>query len=346
MTVRLYEPPKGMHIARAILAQAVNGKNYDQAAVWAARRWGETSPAAQMCAKAVVAGGSIGGSTWGDDIAYQRAVSDLIEAVRNATILGRLQGLVRVPLNTRINVETSKPSAYWVGEGKGKAILQWVTEQVTLRPLKVAAATVITSELANHSDPAAEDFVRRGLIKSLAEKFDASFAGSGAGSAGVEPAGVLFGITPVPAGGSNLTEALREMVNEFTGDLTRAFWVAQPETFVAFAGADRPNIGMRGGEMLGAPALASKGAPPDSLLLIDPGLIVYGQGETEQRVGPNATMEMVDPTSQNAITGQGTTLVSMFQTNCVAIIAEQEINWDAQAGAVHWVNQITSSGSM
>jgi hypothetical protein len=103
---------------------------------------------------------------------------------------------------------------------------------------------------------------------------------------------------------------------------------------------------MRGGEMLGAPALASKGAPPDSLLLIDPGLIVYGQGETEQRVGPNATMEMVDPTSQNAITGQGTTLVSMFQTNCVAIIAEQEINWDAQAGAVHWVNQITSSGSM
>jgi hypothetical protein len=40
-----------------------------------------------------------------------------------------------------------------------------------------------------------------------------------------------------------------------------------------------------------------------------------------------ASIEMVDSSSQDSGSGTGASLVSMFQTNSIAIRAEREINW-------------------
>jgi hypothetical protein len=40
-----------------------------------------------------------------------------------------------------------------------------------------------------------------------------------------------------------------------------------------------------------------------------------------------ASIEMVDASSQDATSGTGASVVSMFQTNSIAIRAEREINW-------------------
>lgn len=94
------------------------------------------------------------------------------------------------------------------------------------------------------------------------------------------------------------------------------------------------------------PAIASRNAHEDTLTLIDPGAIAYGEGPLEVRASRQAVIEMKSSSlTQDATTGTGTTQVSLWQANAVGILLEQYVNWKAHANAVAILTGISSSGS-
>ena len=175
--MRLHQPP-GTDLARAIMAMcSAKGKVLDARAI-AARRWGHGSIPSQILHEtrfesgelkaAVPAGALLDEATWGDEMStLARAAAELLEAARRETIVGRLQGIRRAPLNVRVATQTARASGYWVGEGKPKPSTTIAIEASSLLPLKVEAACVLTDQLVEHSAPDAVEFIRRQLIDTL-----------------------------------------------------------------------------------------------------------------------------------------------------------------------------------
>ncbi|NKM56366.1 phage major capsid protein [Rhizobium anhuiense] len=326
--------PKGMTFTRMALAKALSDGDDVNAAGIAEARWGASSAPARIL-RAVGAGtyADMGGE-------FRAAATEFFGVVEQLSVLGRLGGGIRrVPLLTRMLTATSGASTYWVGEGKPKPAGKMAFTSGSLPSLKVASLAVVTEELARSSDPAAELVIRRDMTRSMTQAIDVALLDpSNAGSAGVSPASITHGVAPISAGADPAAD-LRLLVENFAGDLESAIFIMTPSVAVSLASADRPGIGLRGGELLGAPAVTSRSAPADSIILADVSALALGEGASEIRTSRAATIEMLDADLvQDATTGTGTALVSLWQANCLGILSEKEMNWEIQrAGAVSMI---------
>ncbi len=101
----------------------------------------------------------------------------------------------------RVPIVTADPSAAWVAEGAEIPVTNADVEELLLTPAKLAGLSVISSELADDSSPAAAQLIGDGLARDLARKLDAAYFGS-KGASTVQPPGLgdLLGFTPVSAG--------------------------------------------------------------------------------------------------------------------------------------------------
>ena len=232
------------------------------------------------------------------------------------------------------------------GSGKttlGRAILKAapiskaVFARDTIRLLKLMSMTVSTKELL--SGPDADRILRDELLKATREALDAAFIDpANSGVANQQPASITDGLTALTATGTMKTD-IEAMVGAFEGDLSRAVFVGSPELFVKINGDTYPNIGARGGELAGVPAIASTGLPDDGsgkhrLVLLDPGQIIYTGMETATLKSSEAgTIEMSDTPTGDGTTSTGAELVSLFQCNAVAVAAMIEANWERQREA-------------
>ncbi len=73
---------------------------------------------------------------------------------------------------------TKDPSAAWVNEGQEIPVSDLEVDEVTVTPPKIAGLTVVTSELAADSSPAAVEAIGAGLVRDIARKLDAAFFGN------------------------------------------------------------------------------------------------------------------------------------------------------------------------
>lgn len=325
--------PKGMTFTRMALAKALGDGDDLNAAGIAEARWGASSAPARIL-RAVGAGtyADMGGE-------FRAAATEFFGVVEQLSVLGRLAGIRRVPLRTRMLTATSGASAFWVEEGKPKPVSRMAFTSGSLAPLKVAAIAAVTEELATSSDPAAELVIRLDMVRAMVEAIDMALLDpSNAGSAGVSPASITNGVTPISAGTDPAAD-LRLLIENFAGDLESAIFIMTPSVAVSLASADRPGIGLRGGELLGAPAVTSRSAPAGAIILADVSALALGEGPSEIRTSRAATIEMLDADLvQDAATGAGTSLVSLWQVNCLGVLTEKEMNWDIQrAGAVSMI---------
>ena len=108
------------------------------------------------------------------------------------------------------------------------------------------------------------------------------------------------------------------------------------------------NFGMTGGNLFGYPAIVSDYAVRDTegsvVALINASQIwLADEGGIDVRASDQASIEMDDaPTNASATTPVETTMVSMFQTNSVAFLAERTINWArARESAVQYLTGVT-----
>ncbi len=78
----------------------------------------------------------------------------------------------------RMPVQTADPTAAWVAEGQEIAVSDAALTEIDITPAKLAALSVISSELANDSSPAAARVVGQGMARDLAKRIDAAFFGA------------------------------------------------------------------------------------------------------------------------------------------------------------------------
>lgn len=356
MSIVVLPKVKGIEFVRLAIAMA-RPESGDGTA-YAAHRWGEKSLAADvlrrggvdqiMVTKAEVAAGATVSGSWAETLAnFDSAATEFFSLVREASLLGRIPGLRRVPLRIRlIGVATGIVGA-WVGEGKAKPVGKAAFAAETLPAFKVSALTVVTRELLDAADPAAELTIRNDLVGALTDVIDAGFIDpSNAGTPGLQPASVTNGAPTRASTGDGLAD-LRELVAAFPGDLSRAVLVGSPNTFATLHDPlILPGLGVRGGEAIGIPAVPSKAAG-STLALIDPDAIAWGEADMSLRTSSEASIEMLDSNltgdSIGVVPGTAASLVSLWQTNSVAMLTEKAISWQAARPSVATITMVAQS---
>lgn len=161
----------------------------------------------------------------------------LVQPVISASIATTVSTVVPISSGSyRVPLVTADPTAAWVAEGSEITPSDLSLSELTVTPRKLAGLSIISSELANDTSPAAAEAVGQGLARDCARKLDAAFFGSLASPA---PAGLgsLSGVSTVSAGAAfanvdAFSEALS--VAEGVGAQLTAF-VCNPATALVLA---------------------------------------------------------------------------------------------------------------
>ncbi len=299
--------------------------------------------------KAAVAAGSTGNSTWVGPLVGEvsSVYADFIEYLRPQTIVGQfgtgsIPNLRRVPFRVPLIGQSSGGSGYWVGEGAPKPLTKFDFNRTTLEPLKVANIAVLTNEAIQSSSPAADVIVRDQLVAALRERMDIDFVNPAkAAVAGVSPASITNGITPIPSSGTD-AEAVRTDIRALFAAFiaannapTTGVWIMSATTALALSlmhnpigQPEFPGISMMGGTFQGMPVIISEYVPAGIVILANAQDIYLGDdGGFNVDMSQEASLQMDDAPTNNSVTPTPTEVVSLWQTNSTGFRAERIINW-------------------
>ena len=306
------------HFIRAAIAKTIAGNGTADA--YAANRWGADSDTARYVKAAVSA------NTAGIDASVALTVGTIsrqqfVQAVFSRSILGQLQGLVRVPAITRINTEATPLAAAFYGEGVNAPVAQGAVGVYLTDKRKVGIVSVISNELLQMTDETAETTISGMLQRALSRGLDNAFVGSQARD-NVSAAGLASMATQA----SSFTAG----VEAFTGDLTTASVLVNPLTAVTLRSPTETQITAKGGIYGGLPVIGSYAVPAGSLFIVDATRVLAFIGDAA-----------VTPFPSGLVYGLGATPtvpVDMFQTSQVALLGEQYADWQFAPGAAVQVN--------
>jgi len=321
----------------------------------------------QTVLKAAVAAGTTTDPTWaGALIDYTNFAGDFIEYLRPLTIVGKfgqdgIPSLTRVPFNVRIIGQTSGGSGYWVGQGKAKPLTKVDFAPVTLGWAKVANIAVITEELARFNSPSAETLVRNALSAALVERIDRDFVDPAkAAVANVSPASITNGVTPVVSVGTDAAAIAADLAGLFapflaannppsSGVFIMSSTLALKLSLVTNADGVRlyPDISMMGGRFMGLPVITSNYVAANVVILVNASdIYLADDGTVTIDASREASLEMSDAPAGDAAAGTGASLVSMFQTDSVALRAERFINWaKRRPSSVQYLSDVDWTGT-
>lgn len=325
--------------------------------------YGENSQAFGIVSKAnEVAPGTTLSGNWAADLVSLEggAVADFLEFLRPQTIVGKF-GVGNVPALRRLDfyvpyvLQTGGGSAYWVGEGKPKPLTNFDFDRSTLTPTKIANICVLTEENIKFSSPNSDMIVRDQLAEAIAAGIDIAFVDpANAGSAGVKPAAITNGADSIAAEGTgdadDIRKDIKSMISKFvvasnmagTGVIimsqTNAVGLAMLVN--ALGQPEFPGVTKDGGVLFGYPLVVSQ-AIGNVIVMVDASQIYLGDdGGVDVAISREASLEMKSSglTMDGTAPGTGAALVSMFQSNMVAIRAERMISWKrARATAVTYL---------
>lgn len=302
--------------------------------------------------KATVEAGTTLDATWAAPLVdYQNFAGDFVEYLRPRTILGQfgnngVPSLNRIPFNVRIAGQTTGGNAYWVGEGKPKPLTAFDFTATELRWNKIATIAVLTNELIRFSDPSAERLVRDGLAAAVIERADIDFIDpTKTAVANVSPASITNGATAIASTGSTAEDVRADIQALWAPFIAarnaprNAVYIMDSTTALALSlmqnplgQAEYPGITMNGGTFMGVPVVVSDYLPVSSaggiVVLVNASDIwLADDGQVTIDVSREASLQMLDNPTNASDTGTATSMVSMFQTNSTAFLAERYINW-------------------
>jgi HK97 family phage major capsid protein len=316
--------------------------------------------------KAAVTAGSVVSGNWAADLVLTEggAFADFAEYLRPETILGKIQGLRRVPFDTALGISTSAGSGYWVGEGQPKPLTSFNFDKTSLTPLKCANIVVLTEELLRRASYSAETEVRTEMRNALVSLIDTAFIDpTNAGTANVKPASVTNGAPHSAASGTgdadDLRSDLRSLINEFIvansqgGPIVlvmRATDALAAGMMVnALGQPEFPRISMNGGELFpGLSVITSQTVPSGVVAALQPNDIYLGDDDGFMvDVSREASLQMLDNPTNASADGTATAMVSLWQTNSVGFRCERIINWKKRrATAVAYLTGVAWGGSV
>jgi hypothetical protein len=264
--------------------------------------------------------------TFDSDLDVANASLAFAETMRADSAAARLitDGIIRTaPFYLRLLLSTTAPSAALTAEGHARPLSRIVFNGETLMPRTSSSLIALTREMIRQIGNAGETLVNQELKSALGEQLDADFFGA------------LVEGTAAPvvtSSGPSAVNALHDlrsalmMVNSLGN--SRLAWVMGSDVAkmaAALGSADGvpvfPTLGPAGGELLNVPAIVSGGIGADELYLISGACVLGNIGVIDFAPGPSATLEMSDTPTHDSSTPTGTSLVSMFQVNSVAMRA-------------------------
>ncbi len=341
--------PPAMGMTRLVIAKLASRMEGFSALEVAKARWpNHTAVHQALIAKATVPAALTTTSTWAGNLVYaQNLESEFLDYLRPMTIVGRIPGLRRVPFNVRIAGQTTGSVANWVGQGKPKPVTSFSTNAQSLGFTKIAAIAVLTEESVRFSSPSLENLVRDELARAVIERKDVDFIDPAHTLvANVNPASITNGVTPLASAGSSADNVRTDLTN-LLGDFLNAnlklggLVLVMPETLAlalsimtnALGQPEFPTMGISGGTLLGIPVVTSQYAANQSgagnlVIAINAGDVAIAEDDNVRvDASGDASIQMSDAPTNDASTGTGQSLVSMYQTNSIAVRAEQYVNW-------------------
>lgn len=315
--------------------------------------WKETSPEVGMVLKAAVAAGDTTTSGWASELVYNQNLSSaFLEYLRPMTIIGKIQNMTPVPFNVRWGTQTGGSTGYWVGQGAPVPVSKLTTGSDSLGIAKAAGLVVLDKELIMSSNPSAEVLVRNDLAKTISQFLDVQFiAPDYAASANVSPASITNGVDPTAASGTAASNLRTDAQNLFATFDTNNLegpdfvWITTPKIaraismmLTSLGEPLYPTVTPFGGTFMGYPLIVSGssmqvGSPvtnEGNLLVLchAPSIAMADEGGITIDASEEAAIQMLDnPTNTSTGSTTATTMVSMFQTNSVALRATRFINW-------------------
>jgi HK97 family phage major capsid protein len=352
--------PKGFLFARYAICMA-NSRGIPGEAIRLAKEHYRDDPGVvALVEKTAVAGGATSGSHWLDDMVPYNVMADFIEYLRPGSIIGKFGGpnpgapgrnypaLRRVGFNERVSGMSTGFTAGWKGEGLPALPSAAVTFNTALLWNCMSALAILTKEAVRFSNPSAEMQVRDDLARAVNQKLDNDFVDPAKAVSGTtSPASITNGVVATAPSGTaatNVRHDLAALLGLFAGnnlvgsDLTlimSATEAAQISNMVnALGQPDFPTLTMEGGYLAGMPVIVSElltslGSPSTQMIVMVKAGDVYlaDDGVVTVEASDQASVEMVDTSSQSAISGTGASLVSLWQTGAIGLLANREITW-------------------
>lgn len=352
---------KGIAFARFAKSLAAAKGNHMQALEIAKAKYPD-DPKLHHVLKAAVTAGTTTDLDWaGNLVEYQDITSDFIEFLRPQTIIGQfgqngIPALRQVPFNVRISAQTAGGSASWVGEGKAKPLTGFGFGSVQFSYAKIAAISVLTDELIRFSTPSADTLVRNSLAEAVIERMDTDFVDpEKAAEAGVSPASITNGAVAIPSTGDPERDVEAAFGQFIAANLSPAkgVWLMSSTTSLSLSMMRNPlgqkvypELNLLGGTFFGLPVIVSQYVG-DQLVLVNAGdIYLADDGQVMIDASREASLEMSDAPTQDSGDGTDARLVSMWQTNSIAIRAERWINWQPRrAEAVAVISGVNYSNS-
>ena len=320
-----------------------------------------------MRLKTSIAAGTTTDSTWAAPLVYANTFGgDFIEFLRAQTLVGRA-AFRRVPFNVRIAGQNGGTTGYWVGQGNAKPVSKASFNATTVPFTKIAGIAVLTQELIRFSDPSAERLVRDDLGRAVTERADSDlFDPDVVAVANVNPAGLLNGVAPVAGPTSTDPDDIRCALMRLWAPWDSTHIGARPAYFTtpavarflafqrdALGNIAFPGITPTGGMLDGVPIFVSQyianngGSGGSPMILVDQDeIFLADDGNVTLDYSTEASIEMSDaPTAASGVPTAGSVnMVSMFQTNSVALRAERFIWWGPRrSGAIQWIDGFPSA---
>lgn len=338
-------------IAKAAAFVALKQGSYVSPVDIAMQRWGKTHPNLVNWIKAGVAGAGTGSGEWGAELAQSdtRYTGDFIEFLYSMTVFDRLP-LRPVPARVHIKGQDGAATGYWVGESKAIPVSKADASDVELTPLKVGAIAVSSKELIMDSQPSAEQWIRDCIAEASAQRVDTTFLSAAAASAGVSPAGILNGLTPLAPSGTDAAAVRADLMALYQPFLaaknasglvqimTPSMAKALSLLVNALGQTEFPGLNADGGRLLGDQVYTGDNVTPGDWILLKPSDIwKIGDSGIELSMTDTATLEQDDAPSGATDTPAAATanLVNLWQSESVGFKVVRRINFQKRrTGAV------------
>lgn len=339
---------KGMAMAQLVRLHYQAGGNQFALAQIAESQKGSIDPRVVDFAKAAVPAANTGVPAWAGNLVTPGGVyGDFVEYLMPFTIIGKFgrdgrPALRSVPFNVPLIGQLTAGSAAWTGEGRAKPLTQWTYGTSMLQPLKIATIAVVTEELLKRASLPADMMIRDELVRALIARMDTDFVNpTKAAVAGISPASVTNGVTPIVSSGNDAV-AIRNDIAALMGKFLAANNV--PSTGVYLMGTalalqlsmmqnplgqtEFPGIGMTGGTFMGLPVIVSDYVPAETVILMNANDVYFAdEGGIDVSMSREASLEMDSAPAHNSTTPTPAQLVSLWQTNSVAWRVERSLNW-------------------
>jgi HK97 family phage major capsid protein len=210
------------------------------------------------------------------------------------------------------------------------------------------------------SDPSAELMIRNDLVRELQETADAALIDpNNGGSTNVKPQSLTYGATARQASGTDYAAFKADWkaiaANFFSNNISMEGCVVIMKEDLALAlslmvtslgNPQFPGLTPTGGTLMGLPVFTSQiadtsGSPDfDNVLIVaKPSEVFLADGGASVEVSDQVSLHLDDATTmKSTATSTNTSVVSMFQTESVAVKAVRFINWTkARSAACQYI---------